>query len=265
MLRNVVILALLSLTAASEPAPLCERISADEARQGVASDGVHVYAVDNSRIGKYRISDGRRVAGWSGDPSRFPHLNSCALNGTELVCAGSNYPALPQASRAEFFDRRTLRHLRSHDFGETDGSLTVLFRRGNAWWAIFAQYAGKGGQPGKDHRATRLVRMDQGFRQEASWTFPPEVLAEISPKSISGAVPGAGGTILASGHDRPIIYVLEIPRMGSELVLRARLPVATKGQAIAMDPRSAAMLWSISRADRAMVMSSLRPDGRCPR
>jgi hypothetical protein len=263
MLRNLLALAVVSLATPSEPAPVCKRIASDEARQGVASDGVHAYAVDNSRIGKYRISDGRRVAGWSGDPARFPHLNSCAVDGARLVCAASNYPALPHASRAEFFDRRTLRHLRSHDFGETDGSLTVIFRNGHLWWAVFAHYDGKGGQPGKDHRATRLVRMDEHFRQEASWTFPPEVLAEISPSSISGAAAGPDGTLIASGHDRPVVYVLDAPRPGAELVLRARIEVATHGQAIGADPRRPAMLWSISRAERAVVMSSLRPDRSC--
>lgn len=264
-MQTPVTIAILSLVAASGPAPVCNRIAAEEARQGVASDGEHVYAVDNSRIGKYRIADGRRVAGWQGDPARFPHLNSCTVHGRELVCAASNYPALPQTSRAEFFDRRTLRHLRSHDFGPTDGSLTVLFRKKHAWWGVLAQYDGKGGQPGKDHSNTRLVRYAAGFREDASWTFPPDALAEIRPQSISGAVARRGGAFLASGHDKPVIYVLMVPRRGRELELTAKIPVTTQGQAIALDPRRPDMLWSISRSQRSLVMSSLRPDGLCPR
>jgi len=33
--------------------PVVHSLEADEARQGVASDGTYAYAIDNSRIGKY--------------------------------------------------------------------------------------------------------------------------------------------------------------------------------------------------------------------
>ena len=148
----------------SPPAPAVLRLPAPEARQGVASDGTHVFAIDNDRIGKYRIASGDRVAQWQGDPRLFPHMNSCTIAGRELVCAASNYPALPQTSAIEFFDSRTLRHLRSVSLGIGPGSLTALDRHAGKWWAIFANYAGKGGEPGRDHRYTLRVRMDDAFR-----------------------------------------------------------------------------------------------------
>ena len=60
----------LALAQPAQPAaaPVERRIQAPEARQGIASDGSFVYAVDNQRLGKYAISTGRRVASWSGDP-----------------------------------------------------------------------------------------------------------------------------------------------------------------------------------------------------
>ena len=72
------------------PAEVVHRIAAPEARQGVASDGKHVFAIDNNVIAKYRIADDKRLAEWRGDPAQFPHINSCTIASRELVCAASN-------------------------------------------------------------------------------------------------------------------------------------------------------------------------------
>jgi len=55
------------------------RIKAPEARQGVTSDGIYIYAVDNATIGKYMIATGERVALFEGDKERFKHMNSCCV------------------------------------------------------------------------------------------------------------------------------------------------------------------------------------------
>lgn len=240
-------------------APVVMRIAAEEANQGAASDGVHVYAVDNSRIGKYAVATGKRVAQWRGDPVHFPHINSCAVLKRQLVCAASNYPAVPQSSKVEFFDRRSLRHLRTADLGRGPGSLTVITRHGGKWWAIFANYDAKGGEPGRDHRHTLLARLDDSFRQEAAWTFPPGLLEKFAPKSCSGASWGPDGRLYVTGHDRAEIYALEVPADGSVLTLAATIPVATAGQAIGWDPAVPWRLWSISRDDRMLVASAIAP------
>ena len=241
------------------PAPVSLRLPAPEARQGAASDGVHVYAIDNDRIGKYRIDTGKRVAQWQGDRRLFPHMNSCTVAGRELVCAASNYPAVPQTSAVEFFDRTTLRHLRTVSLGFGPGSLTALDRHAGKWWAVFANYAGKGGEPGRDHRYTLLVRMDDGFRQEAAWTFPPEILARFAPYSCSGASWSNDGRLFVAGHDRPELYELALPEAGSQLELRRIIAIATPGQAIDWDPRRPGRLWSIDRAKNEMIASEI-PD-----
>ena len=66
----IVALIAVALSACHAP-PLAERrISAPEARQGAASDGSFVYAIDNHRIGKYAISrPPRRRVEW--DAGRF--------------------------------------------------------------------------------------------------------------------------------------------------------------------------------------------------
>lgn len=254
----IAVAAALALAGAA-PALAEWRIAAPEARQGAASDGRFVYAIDNQTIGKYAIATGRRVASWRGDAKRFPHLNSCAVVGRELVCAASNYPAIPQASSIEFFDLASLRHRRSVSLGLGPGSLTVMDRHRGKWWAVFANYDGRGGQPGRDHRSTLLVRMDDRFRQEEAWTFPPSVLARFAPRSASGASWTADGRLAVSGHDRPEIYIVAIPSAGTVLDHVATFAVPTPGQAIDWDPRDKRLLWSIDRRRSEIVGSRPLP------
>src|SRR5206468_3105077 len=139
-----------------------------------------------SRIGKYDKATGRKVGEWIGDPERFPHLNSCEIIGEDLVCASSNYPQTPMSSSVEIFDPRRMVHLRSVALGPQPGSLTWVDRRDGAWRATFANYDGRGGEPGRDHRATVLVKFDDAWRRLGAWSFPPSVLDRFAPKSSSG-------------------------------------------------------------------------------
>lgn len=243
-------------------APVALRIAAEEARQGAASDGTFVYAIDNDRIGKYRIATGERVAQWSGERRLFPHMNSCTVVGPTLVCAASNYPDVPQTSAVEIFDTATLTHLRSISLGIGPGSLTALDRHGGKWWAVYANYAGKGGEPGRDHRYTLLVRYDDAFRQEQAWTFPAAVLGRFAPFSCSGLGWGPDGRLYATGHERPELYVLALPKAGSVLELLDTIVIATNGQAIDWDPKVPGRLWSIERGQSTMVANTIMPHRR---
>jgi len=51
----------------------------------VASDGIHAYAIDNSRIGKYELKAKTRLAAWQGEPALFPHMNACTLADRKLI------------------------------------------------------------------------------------------------------------------------------------------------------------------------------------
>lgn len=238
-------------------APVTLRISAEEARQGVASDGVHIYAIDNDRIGKYRISDGARIAQWKGERTVFPHMNSCTVVGRELICAASNYPAVPQTSAVEIFDTKSLRHVRSISLGMGQGSLTALDRHDGKWWAVFANYDGKGGEAGRDHRYTTLVQLDDDFRQLRGWLFPTELLARFAPFSCSGMSWDADGRLYVTGHDKPELYAMRLPEAGSTLQLVTTIPIATEGQAIDWDPRMPHRLWSIMRGRSVLVASDI--------
>ncbi len=245
------------------PAQVLSRQPAPEANQGVAVDAGFIYAIDNSTIAKYDRATGQKVAAWSGDPATFPHLNSCAVIGAELVCASSNYPATPMRSSVEVFDPAAMTWLRSIAISPQPGSLTWVDRRDNAWWAGFANYDGRGGEPGRDHRFTTLLKFDDKWRVTGVWTFPDSVLAKLKPRSASGGAWGADGRLYVTGHDAPEVYVLALPRIGSVLTHVATIPAPIAGQAVAFDRSAARVLYGINREKREVVAMTLPPlEGR---
>ena len=94
------------------------RFSAEEARQGVAVDDRHFYAISNRQIGKYDKQSGERVGSWEGAPDGpIIHLDSGVVLDGRLYCAHSNYPGVPMVSSIEVFETATLEHVESHSFG----------------------------------------------------------------------------------------------------------------------------------------------------
>lgn len=246
--------------APSRTAEVLRRHPAPEARQGVAVDARHVYAVANSTIAKYDKKTGAKLAEWKGDPARYPHINSCAVIGKELVCASSNFPSVPHWSAVEFFDPATMTHLRTVALGQGGGSITWIDRKDGAWWAAFANYDGKGGEAPRDHRNTVLVRFDDEWRQTQSWSFPQSVLDRIKPMSSSGGGWGPDGKLYITGHDHPELYVLALPTQGGAVLDHLdTIGVATEGQAIDWDESDSGVLYGISRKVREMVAMQVLP------
>lgn len=235
------------------PAQTLRRIPAPEARQGVAVTATDVYAVSNWAITRYDRKTGTRKASWEGEPERYPHINSCALIRAELVCAASNFPAVPQASSVEIFDPATLAHKRTIALGQGTGSLTWVDWRDGHWWAMFANYDGRGGEPGRDHRYTTLVKFDPEWRRTEGWALPASVLSRIAPMSISGGGFGPDGNIWLSGHDLPELYVMRLPKGGATLDHIATVPMEAEGQAIDWDESQPGILWGITRKSREML------------
>lgn len=246
--------------APSRTAEVLRRYPASEARQGVAVDARHVYAVANSTIAKYDKKTGAKLAEWKGDPARYPHINSCAVIGKELVCASSNFPSVPHWSAVEFFDPATMTHLRTVALGQGRGSITWIDRKDGAWWAAFANYDGKGGEAPRDHRNTVLVRFDDEWRQTQSWSLPQSVLDRIKPMSSSGGGWGPDGKLYITGHDHPELYVLALPTQGGAVLDHLdTIGVATEGQAIDWDESDPGVLYGISRKVREMVAMQVLP------
>ncbi|AQR63079.1 hypothetical protein BZG35_16515 [Brevundimonas sp. LM2] len=237
--------------ATTAPAEVLRRIPAEEARQGVAVDADHLYAIDNSRIGKYDRASGRRMAAWSGDPALIPHLNSCSVVERQLVCASSNYPATPMTSSVEVFDLETLTHSGSVSLGPGTGSLTWVERHDGFWWATFANYDGRGGDTGRDHRSTVLVKFDDDWHRLEAWLFPETVLAWFAPYSSSGGVWGDDDRLYVTGHDEQELYVLALPEAGGRLIHVATIPVAARGQAVSWGGDRT--VWGIDRSTLELI------------
>ena len=234
------------------------RFRAEEARQAVAVDAEHFYAIDDRRIGKYAKHTGERIASWAereGGP--IVHLNSGVVLDGRLHCAHSNYPGVPMRSSIEVFDARTLAHLAAHDLGLLTGSATWIDRREGLFWVGLANYAGRGGVPGRGPEHSSIARFDAAWRPLGSLGFPRAVIERFGTRSNSGGAFGPHGLLFATGHDAPELYVLRVPAAGAVLELVEILPAPASGQGIAWDPAEPGVLWTIRREAREVVASRL--------
>lgn len=232
------------------------RFPAVEAKQGAASDGEFVYVISDRAIGKYRAETGQRVATWSDEAGGpFIHLNAGIVRDGKLICAHSNYPGVPMLSSVEIWDAATLRHIGTHSFGRSDGSLTWLDRRDGRWIACFVHYGKKGGEPGRGVEWTQIVEFDDDWRRTGGWALPAELIARLSPRgySCSGGAIGPDGRLYVTGHDAPELYVLEFPSAGPVLRWIATVPVTAEGQAFGWNPRDRGTIYFIRRPGDLIV------------
>lgn len=260
-MRTFIVLWGLAVTLAlpiREPWPVVRRYPAVEARQAVAVDATHFYAIDNRRIGRYEKATGRKVDQWQGAADGpFVHLNSGVVIDGALYCAHSNYPGVPMVSSIEVWDAATLRHVRSIPVGTGRGSATWIDRRDEAWWVMYAHYPPPNGEPGKGPAYSVLVRYDDGWRETGAWAFPKTVVARWDGMSSSGGVWAPDGRLITAGHHAPELHVLRLPEAGATLVLDAIVPVESEGQGIALDPADPQALWSIQRKTAEVLVSRI--------
>lgn len=233
-----------------------------DASQGVAVGPADVYAVSNFALVRFDKATGEKRAEWIGERTRFPHINSCTLIAADLVCASSNYPASPHVSTVEVFDPVDLHHVRSVALGLGTGSITWVERRDGFWWAMFANYDGRGGEAPRDHRHTTLVKFDDQWRRLEAWALPASILERIAPMSVSGGGWGPDGRLYLSGHDLPELYVVALPDGGGVLEHVATYGIEAEGQAIDWDEAAPGMLYGITRSSREILAMCVLPD-RC--
>lgn len=232
-----------------------KRYSAPEAKQAVAVDAEHIYAIGNSVIGKYSQASGERIKTWTADDTRpLVHLNSGIVRGSRLYCAHSNYPQYPEASSIEVWDTRELKHIDSISLGICGGSLTWIEPFEDGWYAVFAHYSDKAADNryAKPNTWTELVKFDERWRRTRGWVFPKAVLDQFAPDSCSGGGFGPDSCLYCTGHDRGELYRLEFPKAGSTLRLSAVLPAPVTGQGIAWQ---STRLFGIDRPKRQVVVS----------
>jgi len=238
-----------------------QRFHVPEARQAVAVDRQHFYAIDNTVIARYERATGRLQQRWeSSERVPLQHLNSGIVRNGRLYCAHSNYPKVPESSSIEIWDTATLSHTGTHSFGITEGSLTWIDWKDDAWWAVFAHYskAADRNPAAKPTRWTSLVKLDQQWRRLAAWVFPQQVIARFEPNSCSGGAWGPDGALYCTGHDHGEIYRLLLPQSGSTLQLTEILRAPITGQGIAWSP-DGTLLYGINRPKREVVVSRV-PD-----
>lgn len=240
------------------------RFPALEAGQGAAATVSHFYAIVNYVIGKYDRTTGAFVDRWVGERGGLiAHLNSCRVEGEELQCANSNHPEVPMASSIEVFDTETLDHKWSKSLGLTEeGSLVWFDRYKEGWLAAFANYNDETGLPYKPNTFSGIVLYDQEWRRMGGYGFPMSLFEKMAPQAASGGAIGEDGRLYVMGHDRPEMYVLDIPKMGPKLVHVATIAVPSAGQAFAFDPVDARRVWAINRPTREVltyVLPNLSP------
>src|ERR1051325_8540178 len=213
------------------------------ANQAAAADEKFVYVVDDGVIAKHDRSTGKELARSTG---KAEHLNSGFLWEGKLYCAHSNYPKKPHQSDIRVLDPETMKLTIFHAFDEPPGSLTWAVRRGDHWWCCFAHY-------GKDNGKTVIVQYDIGWKEIRRWTFPKELVADWGNYSLSSGI-WVGDDLLATGHDKKVIYKLKVPKDGTVVKVSEVVPSPFPGQGIAVDPKTVGLV-GIDRAKRQVLFA----------
>jgi hypothetical protein len=213
------------------------------ANQAAAADETFVYVVDNGVIAKHDRSTGKELARSVG---KAQHLNSGFLWEGKLYCAHSNYPKKPHQSDIRVLDPQTMKLEIFHIFDNPPGSLTWAVRRGNDWWCHFAHY-------GKDNEKSVLVQYGDGWKEMGRWTFPKELVADWGNSSLSGGI-WMGDDLLATGHDKKVIYKLKVPKEGTVMKVIEVVPSPFPGQGIAADPKTGGLV-GIDRGKRQVLFA----------
>jgi outer membrane protein assembly factor BamB len=229
------------------------RFKAEEAKQGVAVDDRHFYAITNHAIGKYRKDTGERVAAWDGGKAgRLKHLNAGIVLEGKLYCAHSNFPDLPEQSSIEIWDTATLQHAATHHFEKPPGSLTWIDRRDGHWFTCFAHY-----KKSSDPALTRVIKFSASWKPLATWLFPAKLIERFAGNSSSGGAFGPGGHLFVTGHDARELYVIDLPEQAAELIWRDTIPISAAGQAFAWDRGEPGVLYSIERKTKEVIVSKI--------
>lgn len=252
---------ILIISADAQTVTEIKKYQVSEAKQAVAVDEKFFYVINNSTISKHNKSDGKLTGSWDGTKDGIKHLNSGVIIKGKLYCANSNYPEIPMASSVEIFDVNTLQHIGNHSFGIAQhGSLTWIDQKDGYWWIGFAHYGGKESSEGRDVRWTSLVKFDMQWRELESWVFPKNIVEVFTPKSNSGGAWGEDGLLYCTGHDKPELYVMRLPKSGYTLEHMATLPAPIFGQGIAIDHsvKGKLLIYGLNRATNTVTLSEIK-------
>lgn len=218
-------------------------LASADATQAACADEKFVYAVSNTRVVKYDRATGKEIAKSEGEAF---HLNSGLIHDGKVCCAHSFYPKKPDDSDIRVCDPATMKLTILHAFKNPPGSLTWALPKGKEWWCCFAHYGATNGQ-------TVLVRYDQDWKELGRWTFPPKLVEDWERSSLSGGI-WDGETLLATGHDKKVIYRLRVPAKGEVIEWLATYDSPFPGQGIASDPKTGGLV-GIHRGEKKVVFA----------
>ncbi|MCS7465863.1 hypothetical protein NZK35_04145 [Stieleria sp. ICT_E10.1] len=237
-----------NLSAADLSVQPLRRVSIAEAHQAVAVDAPSFYAISNRTIARYDKQSAKQLVRWQApENSGIQHLNSGVVVEGRLYCANSNWPTKPLKNTIEIFEAKTLKHLESKLFSETQGAINWIDRHQGAWWIVFAFYGDA------EVRHTKLVRYDDDWTETGEWSFPESVIQRFLPNSNSGGAFGPDGRLFVTGHDHGELYVLDVSADESELKHIVTVPAPIAGQGIAWDHDDSGILLGIVRARHEVV------------
>src|SRR5439155_18267597 len=103
----------------------------------------------------------------------------------------------------------------------------------------------------KENARSVLVRYDDGWREMGRWTYPKELVADWGSYSLSGGL-WQGDDLLATGHDKRLIYRLRLPKDGAVVEVMEAIPSPFPGQGIATDPKTRRLV-GIDRGKKAVM------------
>lgn len=224
---------------------------AKEATQGVAIDKKYVYAISNSQIGKYGRKSGKRVLS-----KKFPfkHLNGGTFVNGDLVVV-NNPPKQPKNNALVWINPTTLDVIDIMPLPEVKGSLTWVDWAWDKWWVCDAHYK-------KHTKDTAIYCFNQDWMLEGYWKLPKSVIKHIEPYSLSGGA-WFGEYLCVSGHDKPEMYILDLPQNEVHAKLLRTIQVCFDGQGFAFERgKGSVYAWGVRRDDAVVVRCAidLEPD-----
>lgn len=237
---------MLALLIAAEPKGAfiaTESFPSADANQAACADEKFVYAINNTRLVKCDRATGNELAKSEGEAY---HLNAAVIWKGKIYCAHSYYPGKPNESDIRVCDPATMKLTVFHAFKDPPGSLTWALPKDGDWWCCFAHYGDKNDQ-------TVLVRFDSNWKELGRWKFSPKLVADWQKNSLSCGI-WDGDTILATGHDKKVIYRLKAPAEGAVIEWIATYHSPFTGQGIAADPKTGGLV-GIDRGQKKIVFA----------
>ena len=116
------------------------QMRSSDARQAVAVDAQHVFAISDRHISKIDRASGKTVLQWSaaGTDSPVRHLNSAVVLGDRIYAAHSNWPATPAQNSIEAWNIATLAPVDSIRISGVRTWITWVDWYKGYWWVVLA-------------------------------------------------------------------------------------------------------------------------------